>query len=137
MMRTLGATPVDLPFGAPLADLDGVEAPVNTVQGNRYDAHGGFLTANVALSARPLVVFAGSRRFASLTAAQRTILIRAVSACRVVRARRRKTRRERRRRHPPAGADASGSSTGTSRRSVAPSRQCTPGSTATRPRAPR
>jgi TRAP-type C4-dicarboxylate transport system substrate-binding protein len=80
MMRTLGATPVDLPFGAPLADLDGVEAPVNTVQGNRYDARGGYLTANVALSARPLVLFAGSRRFASLTAAQRTILIRAVSA---------------------------------------------------------
>ena len=79
-MRILGATPVDVQISAPITGLGGIEAHLTSIQGNGYDAHGGFLTTNVALWARPVVLFAGARRFASLTAAQRGILERAASA---------------------------------------------------------
>jgi TRAP-type transport system periplasmic protein len=78
-MRTLGAAPVDVPISAPITGLDGIEAHLTSIQGNGYDGRGGFLTMNVALWARPVVLFASARRFASLTATQRRILQRAAS----------------------------------------------------------
>jgi hypothetical protein len=80
MMRALGATPVDVPPGGAIGGLDAVESAITSIAGNHYDARGGYLTSNVELSARPVVVFAARRRFAALTPEQRRILLHAATA---------------------------------------------------------
>src|SRR4051812_20006930 len=79
-MRAVGATPVDRDYNKPLRRMDALEGHVGTIEINSFDAGGGYLTTNVALAARPVVVFAAARRFTSLTPAQRDILARAGTA---------------------------------------------------------
>jgi TRAP-type C4-dicarboxylate transport system substrate-binding protein len=76
---TLGAIAVAFPAGGKITGLDGIEAQISAIQGNRYDKVGKYLTANVDLWPRPLVVFANSRTWATLTRAQRLILRQAVT----------------------------------------------------------
>jgi TRAP-type transport system periplasmic protein len=78
-IRALGATPVWFAVSAPIAGLGGIEQQINAIQGNQYDRVGNYLTTNVVLWPRPLVVFSNRATFAKLTPAQRRILTRAVA----------------------------------------------------------
>src|SRR5215469_607754 len=78
-MRALGATPVWFPVSWPITGFGAAEEHISAIQGNQYDRVGKYLTANVNLWPRPLVVFANGKVWAALTPAQRSILTRAVT----------------------------------------------------------
>jgi hypothetical protein len=78
-MRALGATPVWFPATRAMTGLDGIEQQISSIQGYQYDKAGRYLTANVSLWPRPLVLFANGKTWAALTPAQRRILSRAVT----------------------------------------------------------
>jgi TRAP-type C4-dicarboxylate transport system substrate-binding protein len=72
--RALGAAKVDyIPAGGSVAGFGGIEAGTDAVP------RAGYLTGNVVLWARPLVVFANAKAFGRLTAEQRSVLQRAAS----------------------------------------------------------
>ena len=78
-MRALGATPVWFPATRAMTGLDGIEEQISSIQGYQYDKAGRYLTANVSLWPRPLVLFANGKTWAALTPAQRRILGQAVT----------------------------------------------------------
>ena len=78
-MRALGATPVRFPATRAITGLDGIEEQISSIQGYQYDKAGRYLTANVSLWPRPLVLFANGKTWAALTPAQRRILSQAVT----------------------------------------------------------
>ena len=78
-MRALGATPVWFPETRAMTGLDGIEDQISSIEGYLYDKVGRYLTANVSLWPRPLVLFANGKTWAALTPAQRRILSRAVT----------------------------------------------------------
>jgi len=78
-MRALGATPVWFPVAGPITGFGGVEQQISSIQGNQYDRAGKYLTANVNLWPRPLVLFANGKSWATLTPTQRRILTQAVT----------------------------------------------------------
>jgi TRAP-type C4-dicarboxylate transport system substrate-binding protein len=78
-LRALGATPVVLAASAPTG-LGGVAEHITAIQENRYDEPGSYLSSNVVLWPRPLVVFANDKAIARLTPTQRRILTRALTA---------------------------------------------------------
>jgi len=78
-MRGLGARPVWFGSEAPVAALGGIEQQISGIQGGEYDKAGRYLTANVSLWPRPLVLFASGKAWAALTPAQRRILRQAVT----------------------------------------------------------
>src|SRR5215831_21395132 len=69
-MNALGATPVRFPVAAPITGFGAAEEHISAIQGNQYDKVGKYLTANVNLWPRPLVVFANGKAWAALTPAQ-------------------------------------------------------------------
>lgn len=77
-LRELGATPVWFPAEGPSGGVDGVEQQISSIQGPHY-RRVQYVTANVALWPRPLIVFANGRAFAKLTVAQRRILVQAAA----------------------------------------------------------
>jgi TRAP-type C4-dicarboxylate transport system substrate-binding protein len=79
-LRALGATPVGLAPSAPVSGLGGVAEDITAIQEHGYDEPGSYLTRNVVLWPRPLVVFASDNAIARLTPAQRRILTRALAA---------------------------------------------------------
>jgi TRAP-type C4-dicarboxylate transport system substrate-binding protein len=79
-MRALGATPVWFPVAGPITGFGGVEQQISSISGNQYDRAGKYLTANVNLWPRPLVLFANGKTWATLTPAQRRILTQAVTS---------------------------------------------------------
>ena len=79
-MRALGAMPVWFPATQSITGLDGIEQQISSIQGNQFDKVGKYLTANVNLWPRPLVLFANGKTWASLTPAQRDILRQAATA---------------------------------------------------------
>jgi TRAP-type C4-dicarboxylate transport system substrate-binding protein len=78
-LRALGATPVGLSASAPIG-LGGVAEHITAIQQDPLDEPGSYLTSNVVLWPRPLVVFANDNAFARLTPTQRRILTRALTA---------------------------------------------------------
>ena len=78
-MRALGATPVWFPATRAMTGLDGIEQQISSIQGYQYDKVGRYLTANVSLWPRPLVLFADGKTWAALTPAQRRILSQAIT----------------------------------------------------------
>ena len=78
-INALGARSVWFAVGAPIAGLGGIEQQISTIQSNQYDRVGQYLTTNVVLWPRPLVVFANRATLAKLTPAQRRILAQAVA----------------------------------------------------------
>jgi TRAP-type C4-dicarboxylate transport system substrate-binding protein len=78
-MRALGARPVWFGGGASITRFDGIEYTVSDIQGSGYDGPGKYLTSNVVLWPRPVVLFARRAAFAALTPAQRRILKQAVA----------------------------------------------------------
>jgi TRAP-type C4-dicarboxylate transport system substrate-binding protein len=75
--RTLsawGATPKAVPNGAALTGLDGYEQQLGSIAGNSYADSAGYVTANVDLWPRPLVLIAGPAQFATLSGDQQRAL---------------------------------------------------------------
>ena len=73
-MLSVGATARAV---APSADLDGLDAyeqQLGSIVGNHYSAAAGYVTANVNLWPRPLVIFMGNDRFESLSPEQQDAL---------------------------------------------------------------
>ena len=76
--RALGASVRDVPAGGPIPGLAGIESGVSSYFGS-IDRRGGYLTGNIVLWPRPLVIFANSARLAQLSDKQRQILATAAS----------------------------------------------------------
>jgi TRAP-type transport system periplasmic protein len=70
----LGATPVDYIAGAVPTGLDGLEAHLDSIAGNRFDTGARSLTGNIDLWTRPFLLFAGAKAFDALSAAQQDML---------------------------------------------------------------
>lgn len=75
-LRALGARPRIIVSSGEFVGLDGVESHVTSIAGNQYHAKAPYLTGNVVLWPRPLVVFAGK----GVTRAQLAVLRRAAGA---------------------------------------------------------
>lgn len=74
-MRALGARPIWLPINrVDIRRFDGIEQRLSTINGWRYDLSARYLTANVDLWPRPVVLFANSALFDALTAGQQRAL---------------------------------------------------------------
>jgi TRAP-type transport system periplasmic protein len=78
-LRAFGATPDWLGGGATIAGLDGIEEPISWIQGSRYDRLAKYLTTNLVLWARPIVLFADISAFARLAPFQRRALEQAAT----------------------------------------------------------
>jgi TRAP-type C4-dicarboxylate transport system substrate-binding protein len=78
-MRALGARPVWFGSEAPVSGLGGIEQQITEIQSDGYDKAGKYLTANVSLWPRPLVLFANSKAWTALTPGQRGILRQALA----------------------------------------------------------
>jgi len=79
-MRALGARPVAFGSEGSIAGLDGIEQQISEIADNEYDGTGKYLTGNVGLWPRPLVLFASRKAWAALTPAERQVLRQAVTA---------------------------------------------------------
>ena len=82
----LGATAVALQrgtqtSGAPLSGLDGIESNLATISSG-YDVPGAILTGNVVFEPRPDAIFMNRAAFDSLSAGQRSVLLRAAAEAR-------------------------------------------------------
>src|SRR5215204_4652411 len=75
-LRALGARPRIIVSSGEFTGLDGVESHVTSIAGNGYNREAPYLTGNVVLWPRPLVLFAGER----VTQAQLALLRRAARA---------------------------------------------------------
>jgi TRAP-type C4-dicarboxylate transport system substrate-binding protein len=70
----LGAKAHEIPAQGQITSLDGVEQQVASIAGNGYDNTARFLTSNVDLWPRPLVIFMNKKSYAGLTSRQRAAL---------------------------------------------------------------
>jgi TRAP-type transport system periplasmic protein len=75
-LRALGARPRIIVSSGEFAGLDGVESHITSIAGNGYNHEAPYLTGNVVLWPRPLVLFAGDR----VTHAQLRVLQEAARA---------------------------------------------------------
>jgi TRAP-type C4-dicarboxylate transport system substrate-binding protein len=73
-MLALGATPRAVPSSTDLAGLDAYEQQLGSIVGNRYSATARYVTGNVNLWPRPLVIVMGRNTFESLTPEQQNAL---------------------------------------------------------------
>jgi TRAP-type transport system periplasmic protein len=78
-MRALGARPVWFPGTGAIDGFDGIEQQISSIDGNRYDKVGKYVTANVNLWPRPLVIFTSNKVFDSLSPDQRRAIQQAVA----------------------------------------------------------
>ena len=82
-LRALGAVPVTVPGGVDLVgQVDGLEQQVASIDGNTYDDAAKYLTANVNLWPRWVVVFMNADRFERLARSQQDALREAVRTAR-------------------------------------------------------
>jgi TRAP-type C4-dicarboxylate transport system substrate-binding protein len=82
-LRALGAVPVTVPGGVDLVgQVDGLEQQVASIDGNTYDDAAKYLTANVNLWPRWVVVFMNAERFERLARSQQDALREAVRTAR-------------------------------------------------------
>ncbi len=79
-LRALGARGAQLAASASVESYDGVEQQIESIAGNRYDRTATFLTANVNLWPRPLVIVMNPEALDALTVAQQSALRRAARA---------------------------------------------------------
>jgi TRAP-type C4-dicarboxylate transport system substrate-binding protein len=78
-IRALGARPAILPSAGRLTGMDALEQQLGSIAGNQYYLVAKYLTSNIVLWPRPLVIFANRRTFDSLSPAQQAALRRAGS----------------------------------------------------------
>jgi TRAP-type C4-dicarboxylate transport system substrate-binding protein len=76
-LRALGAHPAVLPAEGKLTGTDGLEQQLSSIAGNQYYRVAKYLTSNIVLWPRPLVIFANRKTFDSLSPAQQSALRRA------------------------------------------------------------
>ena len=76
-LRALGAAPRAMPSGGPITGLDGAEVHIASIYGNDYELRAKYLSVNVNLWPRPLVLFMSKRRFTELTPSERKLLLNA------------------------------------------------------------
>jgi TRAP-type transport system periplasmic protein len=79
-LRALGATPRPVPAQTPLEGLDAYEQQLDSIAGNLYDRDAEYVTANVNLWPRTLVIAMGEAAFESLTSEQQSALREAADA---------------------------------------------------------
>ena len=79
-LRALGATPQPVPSSAALDGLDAYEQQLPSIAGSGYDTQAEYVTANVNLWPRPLVIVMGKEAFESLTDEQQSALRDAAAA---------------------------------------------------------
>ena len=79
-LNVLGAIPRPVPAEAPLDGLDAYEQQLESIAGNGYDASAEYVTSNVNLWPRPLVIVMSNEAFGSLTDEQRSVLSDAAAA---------------------------------------------------------
>jgi hypothetical protein len=77
-LRALGATAIAVPAGSQIGGFDGIEQQVESIESNTYDAAAKYLTTNINLWPRPLVLFMNEAAFAALEPMQRHVLREAV-----------------------------------------------------------
>jgi TRAP-type C4-dicarboxylate transport system substrate-binding protein len=73
-LRALGATPRPVPSAAKLDGLDAYEQHLPSIAGNSYNRRAKYVTANVNMWPRPLVIVMGKEAFSSLTDEQQSAL---------------------------------------------------------------
>ena len=78
-LTALGAKPKAVPSSADLDGLDGYEAQLASIVGNHYYAEADYVTANVNLWPRPLVIFMGEEAFEGLAVSQQNALQQAAA----------------------------------------------------------
>jgi hypothetical protein len=76
--RALGATPRSFPSMGRIDGFDGIEQQLTAIDGNGYDAVAKYVTANLKLWPRPLVLFMNREAFDRLSTAQQRLLRDAV-----------------------------------------------------------
>ena len=79
-LLALGAKPRQLFAQAPLGTLGGLESQMSAIVGNEYDTTARYLSANLNLWPRPLVIFASPKVFHSLSRAQQDALRKGAAA---------------------------------------------------------
>jgi TRAP-type C4-dicarboxylate transport system substrate-binding protein len=79
-LHALGARGAEIASSGAIDSYDGVEQGVTAIDGNRYDKVARYLTANVTLWPRPVVLFMNAKASAALSGRQRTALRDAVRA---------------------------------------------------------
>ena len=78
-MGVLGADVVAMPSGARLGDVDGYEQQIASIFGNGYADHAGFVTANLDLWPRALVLIANPAALDDLSEDQQAVLHKAAA----------------------------------------------------------
>ena len=73
-LDAVGSTPKSVPAEAPLVGLDAYEQQLASIAGNSYDAKAKYVTSNLNLWPRPLVVVMGNEAYDSLTEEQQSVL---------------------------------------------------------------
>jgi TRAP-type transport system periplasmic protein len=73
-LAALGASAAEIPAQGSIEGFDGVEQQITSIQGNLYDRVAHYLTANVNLWPRPLVLFMNQKAFDGLSDRQRSAL---------------------------------------------------------------
>jgi TRAP-type C4-dicarboxylate transport system substrate-binding protein len=79
-VTALGATPRPVPSAAELDGLDGYEQQLSSILSNHYSTEAGYVTTNVNLWPRPLVIVMGADAFESLSPEQQDTLRQAAVA---------------------------------------------------------
>jgi len=79
-LRALGATPRPVPSSAKLDGLDAYEQQLSSIEGNGYDRGAKYVTANVNLWPRPLVLVMRKQAFDTLNDEQQSALRDAATA---------------------------------------------------------
>lgn len=79
-LRALGAHPRQLISSPSLNGLEGIEEQMSAIEGNGHDATARYLSANLNLWPRPLVIFTSPRIFRELSGRQRVALTDAAAA---------------------------------------------------------
>lgn len=73
-LHALGATAIAVPAGSQIGGFDGIEQQVESIESNTYDAGAKYLTMNINLWPRPLVLFMNEGAFTALEPVQRDVL---------------------------------------------------------------
>ena len=79
-LDAVGSTPKSVPAEAPLDGLDAYEQQLASIAGNSYDANAKYVTSNLNLWPRPLVIVMGNKAYDSLTEEQQSVLRDAAEA---------------------------------------------------------
>jgi TRAP-type C4-dicarboxylate transport system substrate-binding protein len=79
-LAALGAKAHEIPAQGQITSFDGVEQQVASIAGNGYDNSAKYLTSNVDLWPRPLVLFMNKKAYSGLTKQQRAALDNASKA---------------------------------------------------------